>query len=138
MSESDNLKMVREGYAAFLRGDVQTILNDLADDVVWQSPYGAASHVPGSGERRGKAAVADWFKVVAETATFTTYDVRDYVATGDKVVALGHLAFTAINGAKFESDFAHVFTIKDRKITHHQDFNDSAQINATFQAQTAS
>ena len=135
MSEPENLKMIQEGYAAFLRGDVPRVLDDLADDVVWHSPYGAGSHVPASGERHGKAAVADWFKVLAETSTFTTYDVRDYLAGGDKVVALGHIAFTAMNGAKYDSDFAHIFTIKNGKITRFLDFNDSAQMNAAFQAE---
>ena len=34
MSEAENLKVVQDGYAAFARGDVQTILNAVADDVV--------------------------------------------------------------------------------------------------------
>jgi ketosteroid isomerase-like protein len=135
MSDTENLRMVQDGYAAFLRGDLQKVLNDLADDVVWDSPYGAASHVPTAGVRHGKAAVADWFKVLAETCTFSNYEVRDYLAAGDKVVALGHCGGTSMTGATFETDFAHVFTLRNAKIVRYQDFTDSAQINAAFRAQ---
>jgi ketosteroid isomerase-like protein len=82
--------------------------------------------------------VADWFKTLAQTSTFTVYDVRDYLAAGDTVVALGRIAFTAMTGAKYESDFAHVFTIRNGKIARFLDFSDSAQINAVFQLQAVS
>jgi uncharacterized protein len=69
MQETQNTKVVQEAYAAFGRGDVQGILDRLTDDVIWNGVYGAAAHVPTSGERRGKAAVATFFKQVAEHVT---------------------------------------------------------------------
>ena len=132
MSEAENLKVVQDGYAAFARGDVQTILNALADDVVWHSVYGAGSHVPEAGERHGKAAVAEFFKILSETFKFKQFDVRDFVASGNKVVALGHFAGTSDAGGAVDSDFASVFTMREGKIARFQDFNDSSQMNAAF------
>ena len=132
MSEAENLKVVQDGYAAFARGDVQTIVNALADDVVWHSVYGAGSHVPGAGERHGKAAVAEFFKILSETFTFKQFDVSDFVASGNKVVALGHFAGTSDAGGAVDSDFASVFTMREGKIARFQDFNDSSQMNAAF------
>ena len=54
------------------------------------------------------------------------------MASGDKVVVLGHYAGTSVTGAKFDSDFAAIYTMKDGKTARLQEFRDSAQINAAF------
>ena len=56
MQEAQNTKVVQDVYAAFGRGDIPSILDNIADDVVWHAVYGAGAHVPHSGERRGKPA----------------------------------------------------------------------------------
>jgi uncharacterized protein len=90
MSEAANIQVVQEAYAAFARGDIQRILDSLDDNIVWIGVYGASPAVPTSGERRGKAAVSQFFKTVADTVTFSRFEPREFVATGDKVVTLGH------------------------------------------------
>ena len=89
MEEARNTTVVKDAYAAFSRGDIQTLLSKLADDVIWVAVYGAGSHVPTAGERRGKAAVAEFFKQVAENINFSRFEPKEFIATGDKVVALG-------------------------------------------------
>ena len=89
MEEARNTTVVQEMYAAFGRGDTQTLLSKLADDVVWTGLYGAGSHVPTAGERRGKAAVAEFFKQVAEHVNFSRFEPKEFVATGDKVWRCG-------------------------------------------------
>ena len=112
MQDGQNTKIVQEAYAAFGRGDVQGILDRLDDGVVWKGVYGAASHVPTDGERRGKAQVGEFFKLVSETVKFSQFEPREFVASGDKVVALGHYTATTSVGKGFESDFAMVFTFE--------------------------
>jgi len=119
-------------YAAFSRGDIQTLLTYFADDIVWTPVYGAGSHVPTSGERRGKAAVAEFFKLVGENVNFSRLEPKEFVATGDKVVALGHYTATTPIEKGFDSDFAMVFTVRDGKVTHFQEFCDSAAVNAAY------
>ena len=137
MQEAQNIKVVQEAYAAFGRGDVQGILDRLADEVIWKGVYGAASYVPTSGERRGKAAVATFFKQVAETVKFSQFDPKEFVATGDKVVALGHYRATTSIGKNFEADFAMVFTLTNGKVSHFQEFTDSAAINVAYSTASA-
>ena len=132
MQEAQNTKVVQEAYAAFGRGDVQGILDRLTDDVIWKGVYGAAAHVPTSGERRGKSAVATFFKQVAETVKFSRFEPKEFIATGDRVVALGSYAATTSIGKSFESDFAMVFTLNNGKVSHFQEFCDSAAINAAY------
>jgi uncharacterized protein len=132
MQEAQNTKVVQDAYAAFARNDIQTLLTYLADDIVWIGVYGAASHVPTSGQRRGKAAVAEFFKQVAENANFSRFEPKEFVATGDTVVALGHYTATTPIKKSFDSDFAMVFTLRDGKVTRFQEFCNSAAINAAY------
>jgi ketosteroid isomerase-like protein len=132
MQEAQNTKVVQEAYAAFGRGDVQGILDRLTDDVIWNGVYGAAAHVPTSGERRGKAAVATFFKQVAETVKFSKFEPKEFVATGDRVVALGSYTATISTGKGFDADFAMVFTLRNGKVSEFKEFTDSAAINAAY------
>ncbi len=134
MEEARNTTVVQEMYAAFGRGDTQTLLAKLADDVVWMGLYGAGSHVPTAGERRGKAAVAEFFKQVAEHVNFSRFEPKEFVATGDKVVALGHYTATTPMKKSFDSDFAMVFTLRNGHVTHFQEFCNSAAVNAAYAA----
>ena len=132
MQEAQNTKVVQDAYAAFGRGDIPGVLNTMHDDIVWKPVTGAARHVPTAGERRGKAAVGEFFKVVAETTKFSLFEPREFIAQGDKVVALGHYTAKTPKGKTFDSDFVMVFTLRNGKVSQFQEFLDSAAINAAF------
>jgi uncharacterized protein len=134
MEEARNTTVVQEAYAAFSRGDIQTLLSKLADEIVWTAVYGAGSHVPTAGERRGKAAVAEFFKQVAENVNFSRFEPKEFIATGDKVVALGHYTATTPMKKSFDSDFAMVFTLRNGQVTRFQEFCNSAAVNAAYAA----
>jgi ketosteroid isomerase-like protein len=132
--EAQNTRVVQDAYAAFGRGDTQGLLANIADDVVWNGVYGTGSHVPTSGERSGKPAVAEFFKQVAASVAFSRFDPREFIATGDKVVALGHYTATTPIGKQFDSDFAMVFTLHNGKVVRFQEFCNSAAIDAAYLA----
>lgn len=132
MSEVANTKVVQDAYAAFGRGDVQGILDRLDDGIVWNGVYGAGAHVPMSGERKGKAAVTEFFKQVASHVTFARFEPREFVANGDKVVTLGHYTAKTSAGKDFDSDFAMVFTLENGKVTAFQEFLNTAALNSAF------
>jgi uncharacterized protein len=137
MQEAQDTKVVQEAYAAFGRGDVQGILDKLDDAVVWKGVYGAGPHVPTSGERRGKAQVAEFFQQVAQNINFSRFEPTEFIAGGGKVVALGHYTATTPVGKSLDSDFAMVFTLRNGKVTAFQEFTDSAAINAAYTAGAA-
>jgi ketosteroid isomerase-like protein len=131
--EADNTKVVQAAYAAFGRGDIPTLLGYMTDDIQWQPVLGTARHVPFAGERRGKASVAEFFKIVGESEDFEQFEPREFVAQGNTVVALGHYrAVTKATGKRFDADFAMVFTLRDGKVASFREFTDSAGINAAF------
>ncbi len=133
MQETQNTKVVQDAYAAFGRGDIQAILESLDESIVWKGVYGAGPHVPTSGERRGKAQVGEFFKQVAQNVNFSRFEPKEFIASGDKVVALGHYTATTPIGKKFDSDFAMVFTVRNGKVIEFQEFTDSAAVNAAYQ-----
>jgi ketosteroid isomerase-like protein len=89
-------------------------------------------HVPTAGERRGKAQVAEFFTQVAQNVSFSSFEPKEFIASGDKVVALGHYTATTPIGKGFDADFAMVFTLRNGKVTEFQEFTDSAAINAAY------
>jgi hypothetical protein len=133
MSEAQNTKVVQDAYAAFGRGDIPGLLDLMTDDIQWQPVLGTAKHVPFSGSRKGKAGVAEFFKIVGETEDFQQFEPREFIAQNDKVVALGHYrAVTRATGKTFDSPFAMVFTLRGGKVAEFREFTDSAAVNAAF------
>lgn len=131
--EAANTQVVQDAYAAFGRGDIPALLGNMSDDIHWRAVIGAAKHVPFSGERRGKAQVAEFFKRVAESEDFEQFEPREFVAQGDTVVAVGHYRAKAKKSGKvFDSDFAMVFTLRGGKVVAFREFTDSAALNAAF------
>ncbi len=136
MQEAQNTKVVQDAYAAFGRGDIQAVLAQMDDQVTWKPITGAGPHVPHAGERHGKAQVAEFFAILGRSLTFDRFEPRDFIAQGDKVVALGNYRGRAIGGKAFDSEWVMVFTLQNGRVVHFQEFTDSAAINAAFESVT--
>ena len=132
MQDAQNTKVVQDAYAAFGRGDIPTLLGLVSDDVIWHAVYGARSHVPTAGERHGRAAVGEFFEQVAANVNFSRFEPKEFIATGDKVVTLGHYTATTPVKKGFDSDFAMVFTLRNGKIVRFQEFCDSVAVDAAY------
>src|SRR5262249_26197395 len=88
MREMANIETVRTMVAAFRRGDIASMMERLDETVVWITPGSAA--VPLSGRRRGVDEVRAFFEQLVERLTFTVFEVREFLAQGNRVVALVH------------------------------------------------
>jgi ketosteroid isomerase-like protein len=134
MANQDNTQSVQQGYAAFARGDVQAVLDMMADDVVWISP-GPRNLLPTAGERHGRAQVAEFFSTLNEAEEIERFDPHEFIAQGDKVVALvNYRSRVRATGQTIETELAHVFTMRNGKIAEFREFFDTAAAVAAFQA----
>ena len=133
MREADNTNVVKQAYAAFGRGDIQGVLERLDADVHWRAVTGASRAVPMQGERRGKAAVAEFFSILARSMTFEVFEPREFVAQDDKVIALGYYKARTAAGRPFASEWVMIFTLVNGKVTGFQEFTDVAALNAAFE-----
>lgn len=131
MSEQ-NIAIVQAAYNHFKTGNIPGLIETLADDVEWQLPE--IEGVPFSGKRTGKDAVAEFFASVGANQDSLQFEPREFVAQGDKVVSLGHYKWRVkATGREFESDFVHVFTIRDGKTVAFQEYMDTADTVRAYQ-----
>ena len=129
MSEQDNVQRVKAIYAAFGRGDVSAILNALAEDVEWH--HVGAPEVPYGKTRRGREQVAPFFAELSEGFELQQFEVREYIAQGETVVALGTWgARVKRTGAIFTSEWAMVWKFSQGKVTYYRGFEDTAAVAA--------
>src|SRR5688572_32943237 len=90
MTSEQNVKIVQDTYAAFLRGDIEAVLSTISDDIVFTIP--GPPQMPTAGTWRGLAGMREFFAKLAESVEFTAFNPREYVASGDRVVVLGDYA----------------------------------------------
>jgi len=136
MSEQQNLDIVRQGYAAFGRGDIQGLLNLLDPQVTWTTPGGA--DVPFSGTRRGHAAVGEFFATLANTLDITRFEPKDFLAQGDKVVVLGDdTSIVKATGKSVDHRWVHVHTVRDGKIVSFEEIGDMSAVAAELRSAQA-
>ena len=122
-----NIAFVQSLYAAFGKGDVPTIINGLTPDVAWHSG-GRERDFPAFGPRKGQKAVEEFFKIVGDNNDFHHFTPREFYAVDDKVFVLGDYAMTLKKSGKdYESDWAHIFTIKGGKVANFREFLDTAK-----------
>lgn len=126
-----NTAIVQQAYANFKTGNIQGLLDQLADDVTWQLPE--IEGVPIAGKRTGRDGVREFFATLARDQEVIEFEPREFVAQGDRVVSLGDYKWRVKDtGREFASDFAHVFTIRDGKVTGFREFFDSAAVAAAY------
>ena len=123
MSAQENVQIVKDAYAAFGRGDIQGLLALLAKDVEWISPGGA---LPPAGTYRGPAAVADFFQKLSETVEFSSFEPREFVADGDRVLVVGFDSWRAkATNRTFEGHWVMAFTVRNAKVTNVREYVDT-------------
>jgi hypothetical protein len=137
MNENSNVDVVKQAFAEFRRGDIPAVLSCLGANVQWDSLTGLSGKVPMAGRRRGLNSVREFFRVMGEQVTFEEFEPREYVAQGDRVVALGHYRVTVRRSERrFESDWVMIFTVRDGKILSFEEFTDSAGFLEAWEAQS--
>jgi len=117
--------IVQQIYEAFGRGDVPGILAHVADQVDWE--FVGSSSLAYAGRRQNRQAVADFFAAVAKTDDVHVFEPREFLESGDHVTVLGWEKSTGRDtGRAFESEWAHVFTITNGKVTRWRGFFNTA------------
>jgi ketosteroid isomerase-like protein len=137
MSEQENVEIIKRNYAAFQRGDMQTVLNSCSDDVDFRHPMSTAIW-PWAGKRRGRAQVAEFFAGLPEVAEFEQFETREFIAQGNKVVVLVFERFhIKATGRTVESELVHVITLNEGKVVQFYVYGDTTPAIAAIRNQEA-
>jgi ketosteroid isomerase-like protein len=134
MSEQANTALVQALYAGFNSGDIQSILAKIDQQAEWVD-YGPAK-VPYFGDFTGR--IADFFKAIGETTIGGSVAIDRYIASGDIVVTQGRYTATVrTTGSKIDAPIAHVFTLRDGKVTSWKGYGDTAAVLAAHAGNAA-
>ena len=132
MSEQDNIAVAQQAYNNFKTGNINGLLDLLSDDITWQLPE--VENVPFAGRRTGRAAVREFFALVAGNQDVIEFEPREFVAQGDKVVSLGDYKWRVKTTAReFACDFVHIFTVRNGKVTGFREHFDTGVVAAAYQ-----
>jgi ketosteroid isomerase-like protein len=127
-AEEKNLALVQSLYMAFARGDVQTLLAALTDDVEWILP-GPPDVIPFAGVHRGPQAVLRYFVVLNETLEFEKLEAHEFLARDDKVIVLGRSRDRMKStGRSAENEWAAAITLREGKVARYQIYEDTAAL----------
>ena len=130
--EAGNVALVQQGFADFGAGHLDALLERFDENIVWETPF-PPDIVPYSGRLDGKAKVREFFEDLARTTEFAYFRPEEFVASGDKVVALGsYQATVRETGKSATSDFAMVFTVRDGKIVAFKEYADTQALIAAW------
>lgn len=121
MLEQQNVKAVQECYAAYGRKDLDQFFACMTPDIDWE-----LTDVPGlafTGKRKGCAQIAEYFDQFDEKLRIREFTPKEFIAQGDKVVVLGHSAWTAkATNIDLDSDWVHVFTLVDGRVSAFREY----------------
>jgi ketosteroid isomerase-like protein len=125
MSKTEQIQSL---YAAFGRGDVTAILEQLTDSVDWNNSGVHSNEIPWNGNFTGKARVPAFFAAVAENAELPVFNPHTFIEGPDHVAVLLHIeGRVKKNGRPLINDVVHVWRFDDTgKIASYRHYNDTA------------
>ena len=128
----DNLATVQAIYAAFGRGDVPAILEQLADDVRWEdwaNNYAQNGGVPWMAARSGKAGALEFFQFAGTKMQVSDFQVLDLLGGGKQVAAEVVIEVTyPDSGGHYRDEELHLWTFNEAgKVVRLRHYSDTAK-----------
>lgn len=110
-------------YEAFNRGDIETVLDGLSDDITWTEPEGH----PLSSTHHGPNGVLEGVFAPVEEH-FDHFDVRPerFIERDDVVVVEGEIRATSKAGRDTSIQFAHICEVQSGELTQFTSYVDTA------------
>jgi uncharacterized protein len=122
---STALDITKQAYEAFALRDIPAFLKLVAEEVDWKL-IGPASW-PHAGLRRNPAEVAAFFADLDRFDDLTLFEPREFIEAGENVTVLGYLeSFAHETKQNYHSDWVHVCTVQNGKITRWRGFANTA------------
>jgi ketosteroid isomerase-like protein len=122
MSTKDNVRIVKEFFAAMGGGDKERLLALSAEDIEWIIPGDWAW----AGTHRGHAGLTNFLQKAPETVEVSTSGHREFVAQGDRIVVLG-VATGRVKAANktFEDHYVFSITVRNGKVSNIREYIDT-------------
>lgn len=124
----DNVTLIRTGYDAFARGDIETVLSLFAPAITWYSP----DTVRFGGTYEGPAAVGAFFSMLPENYAELHVEPTTFIDRADTVVAIGRHRGRTVAGIAFDIPWVHVWAFSNGKVSAFTEFFDTVKMNAAL------
>jgi ketosteroid isomerase-like protein len=123
MSTQENVRVVKDFFAAMGRGDEQGLLASSAEDIEWIIP---GEDWPLGGTHRGHAGLAAVLQKASETVETSFPKPPEFVAQGDRVLVVG-VATGKIKSTNkpFKDDWVFAITVRNGKVTKIREYVDT-------------
>ena len=125
-----NLAVVGGIYDAFGRGEIDFILDPIAEDCAWEAwldNHGQKAGIPPMTPRHGRAGVAEFFDYVA-TMQIQDFQVLDMLASDRQVVVEVQTSIARPDGSSVTDEELHLYSLKDEgKINRMRHYVDTAK-----------
>jgi ketosteroid isomerase-like protein len=137
MSAEQNLRIVQDMYAAFGRGDIGYVLEQIAEDcdgftVVSGTSTGVPWHTDPKLE--GRAGAIRYFEALASCVDHKAFEQKDFAATGEHVYSTVRLVqYVRATGKTIEQpEVVHHFTLRNGKVVRCRILEDTALTRTAF------
>jgi len=132
MGAEDNIKTVQTLYEAFGRGDVQTIIDNVTDDVDWGAEA-SSTVAPWYGPRTGKDGVGAFFQSFGSAVEVLEFTPTAFGSNDTDVFAIvRYRGSSRATGKTTAMDLHHWFRFRDDKVYYYRGTEDTAQSEASL------
>jgi len=123
MSANENVRVVKDFFAAMGSGDRDALLALSAHDIQWIVP---GEGWPLAGTHRGHAGLKAFLQKASETMETSFPEPPEYVAQGDRVLIVG-VATGKIKATNktFKDDWVFAITVRDGKVAKIREYVDT-------------
>jgi len=135
MNEQENVRILKQHFEAFKRGDLPAALDFVADNVDWQSlvTQTETQEISWAKPCHSRKDVSLFFKDLSEKVQPEGMEIFDFTAQGDRVIVEGrNRGIVKSTGHSYDHDWVMVFTFKNGKIVRHRHYYDTNDILAAF------
>src|SRR5438105_3749773 len=91
-----SVQMIEAIYAAFKRGDVTYIVDQVAPNASWRQP----KTLPWGGDYTGPQGAAEFFTKLAATMKTVSFEPKENIAAGNEVFSFGEYEGTSVKTGK--------------------------------------
>jgi ketosteroid isomerase-like protein len=128
----ENIETIKRIYEAFVKEDIQAILDGVTDDVDWATETSSTA-APWYGVRHGKEGVASFFESFGSAMEVQEFTPYAFAANDNEVHTVVHFrARSRSTGKAVNQELHHFFRFEDDKIAFHRATEDTAEIEAAL------
>ena len=133
----DNVSFLKSLYEAFGRGDIPAVLGGMSPGIKWYQAEGNPYRPSGEAWVGPDTVLNSLFaRLGAEWDGFTVHPKSFHNAGGSVIVEGRYSGKYKATGKSMDTQFCHVWDVKDGKVTRFQQYVDTAKLQAVMGARS--